>query len=395
MSSKIEFFPVDNGDMTLISLESGKKILIDVHIRDISADENIPDVAKMLRERLSRDSNNRLYVDVFLLSHPDKDHLGGLSDNFHLGSLETWNEDEDKIIIREMWSSPIIFRQKSRVSDQQGLAQDAMDWWNEARRRIKAYRDNDGLLDGNRILVLGDDIEEKTKGLDDIRIAVGDSFNTICGTEDSTFSADLFGPIPAQGDEEDEDALAKNRSSVITRFHIASSGNQDKCLFLSGGDAEVLVWEHLWDMFKDIPEKLSYDLLQTPHHCSFHSLSHDSWSEMGKSVTISDKARNALGQARSSASIVASCKPISDDDNDPPCVRAEREYKKIAEEVGGEFLCTMAPSNTGKPDVLVFKIDDDNSEPKSYPSSGPITPIVSRLKPPTGEFDKKGGGRYA
>ena len=33
MVAKIAFFPVGNGDMTLVELESGRKILIDINIR--------------------------------------------------------------------------------------------------------------------------------------------------------------------------------------------------------------------------------------------------------------------------------------------------------------------------------------------------------------------------
>ena len=33
MAANITFFPVDNGDMTLITLESGRTILVDVNIR--------------------------------------------------------------------------------------------------------------------------------------------------------------------------------------------------------------------------------------------------------------------------------------------------------------------------------------------------------------------------
>lgn len=38
MTAKLTFFPVGNGDMTLIRLESGRAILIDVNIR-VSADD--------------------------------------------------------------------------------------------------------------------------------------------------------------------------------------------------------------------------------------------------------------------------------------------------------------------------------------------------------------------
>ena len=80
-------------------------------------------------------------------------------------------------------------------------------------------------------------------------------------------------------------------------------------------------------------------MLIPPHHCSWRSLSYDSWSELGEKAKVSGPARNALGQARSGALIIASSKTISDDDSDPPCVRAKREYEDILSPKKGEFRC--------------------------------------------------------
>lgn len=45
-------------------------------------------------------------------------------------------------------------------------------------------------------------------------------------------------------------------------------------------------------------------------------------------------------QPRDGAVIVASSKTISDDDCDPPCIRAKREYDDILDEVrDGVFFC--------------------------------------------------------
>lgn len=62
----------------------------------------------------------------------------------------------------------------------------------------------------------------------------------------------------------------------------ASETEPNGCRFLVGGDAEVLVWEKIWGRNKDNSEVLQYDLLLTPHHCSWHTLSDDSWSENGE-----------------------------------------------------------------------------------------------------------------
>ncbi|PWG73585.1 metallohydrolase, partial [Enterococcus hirae] len=78
------------------------------------------------------------------------------------------------------------------------------------------------------------------------------------------------------------------------------------------------------------PDVLSYDVLLTPHHCSWHSLSYDSWSEYGEEAEVCRGARNALSQTKTGATLVASSKPVADDDSDPPCIRAKREYSDIA-----------------------------------------------------------------
>jgi Cft2 family RNA processing exonuclease len=121
MKSTITFFPVDNGDMTLIKLSDGTTILIDINLRESAEDEEDPsfDAVKGLRDRLGNDNDGRPYVDAFLLTHPDQDHCRGLRKHFHLGPLSNYNfsppeGEELKIVMRELWSSPMIFRRASK-----------------------------------------------------------------------------------------------------------------------------------------------------------------------------------------------------------------------------------------------------------------------------------------
>lgn len=116
MTATISFFPVGNGDMTLVETEEGRKILIDMNIRANAdnPDDDTPDVAAKLRDKLSRDTERRLYVDALLVSHPDEDHCRGLREHFHLGPPDDWSKNADKIFIREIWSSPMVFRCASR-----------------------------------------------------------------------------------------------------------------------------------------------------------------------------------------------------------------------------------------------------------------------------------------
>jgi hypothetical protein len=398
MTARIELFPVDNGDMTLITLESGKRILVDINIRkdaDDQGEDDVPDVGTMLRDRLDRDAGGRYFVDSFLLTHPDADHCRGLERHFHLGKPSDWKEKDDKIFIRELWSSPIIFRRKEDLDRK--LCKDANAWWSEARRRVKVFRDaksKDSTKDGDRILVLGEDRDGKTDDLDDIRVDIDENVTRVCGKVDGTFEGLLLAPLPSK-DEDDEESLEKNLSSVIIRFNFRADSKDNAGRYLVAGDAEVEIWKRLWRKHKKTADNLSYNLLLTPHHCSWHSLSFDSWSDKGEDAELDSDARNALAQARAGAFLIASSKPIKDDDDDPPCIRAKREYVAIAKEATGSFLCVMEP-DTGDPDVVLFEIGG-NGPKRSTSKSGQGGPVVfgaggSGSPPPV---DKKGGGRYA
>lgn len=345
MTAQLTFFPVGNGDMALIALDNGQTILIDINIRAAAddADDDTYDVAAALKDRLKRDSDGRMYVDAFLLSHPDGDHITGLSNHFHLGPPEDFPEGEEDnlIIIREMWSSPIVFR---RASANHVLTAQAKAWKKEARRRVALYREKGSSVgDGNRILLMGKDKDGKT---DDIMGIVVEQYGVITRANQGAaghFEGRLLAPMVVDDDDEELiELLEKNNSSVIVRFSIAGDGYKDKCRFLTGGDAGVVIWERLWSQLgEDRKDWLTYDVMETPHHCSWRTLSNDRWSKLGEKVKVSEKARSALSQTRKGAVIVASCKPIKKDDGNPPHERAKREYVSIVDGAADRFICTM------------------------------------------------------
>ncbi|WP_031423921.1 hypothetical protein [Xanthomonas euvesicatoria] len=365
MTPMLTFFPVGNGDMTLVQLVDESSILIDCNIRkaaDDPADSTARDVAKDLRQRLKLDENERPYVDAFLLSHPDEDHCRGLCNHFYLGRLEDYPDDkkpaaEKRIVIREMWSSPIVFRRASKLHV---LCDDAKAWATEARRRVAHFKEFGWAGAGDRIQIMGEDKGEKTKGLEAILVPSGDFVTKINGVHNSHFSGHLLAPSLVCDDDEEVLLRAKNQSSVILNIEInATWAGHAKSRFLTAGDAEVAIWERLWNKHKDAPEVLAYDVLQAPHHCSWHVLSCDSWSDCGEDAEVSADARSALGQARYGAKIIASSKPVKDDDGDPPCTRAKREYEDILDGKCGKFLCTGETSFTWAPKPIEIEITTD------------------------------------
>lgn len=391
MPTTITFFPVDNGDMTLLKFgdADATTLLIDINIRQDADDPDghARDVARDLRERLKRDGHGRPYVDAFLLSHPDEDHCRGLERHFYLGPLADYPDDkkddkDKKIVIRELWSSPIVFR---RASKNHTLCSDAQKFSAEARRRVKRNRDTGfAVLEGDRIQIMGEDVDGKTDDLAPIVRKVDTTFSTINGKYSSYFSAFLLAPIDAKDDEALEECLVKNQSSVILNMTLAADAlHADGAKFLTGGDAEVFIWTRQWQRHQDNKSVLEYDLLQTPHHCSWHSLSEDSWSDLGEDVEVNEEARKALSQTRSGAIIVASCKPITDDDCDPPCIRAKREYVDIVNEATGQFFCTGEYPNADAVEPLEFTVGEHGLQASAKTqAAAKLAAVVSSARTP-------------
>jgi hypothetical protein len=370
---EITFFPVGNGDMTLIKLSSGRKILIDINIRQPG--DEARDVLRDLRERLDEDGEGRPYVDVMVLSHPDQDHCRGLREHFHLGPLSDYptKEEASKVVIREMWSSPLVFR---RASKKHTLSDDAKAWNTEAKRRVALFREEGELEDGDRILIMGEDADGKTDDILDIVIKTDQRITTVAGKAEANFSALLLAPMNADSEEEAEE-LSKNESSIIINYSIGTGAVEDAVKFLSGGDAEVYIWEKQWERHKDDTSALEYDLLSTPHHCSWHTLSWHSWSKKEEEAEVSDDARSALSQTRSGAYIVASSCPILDDDNDPPCIRAKREYEAIAKAASGKFLNTSVHPSEKNPEPMAFEVTSGGVKAKWKVAAAPAAAGVA------------------
>ncbi len=355
-NSTVTFFPVgeNNGGMTLIKLNNENKttILIDCSIGDEAIAEHC-DVNQELRDRLPVDPNDRPYVDAFILTHRHEDHLKGFQKHFHIGSLDDYKDDEDElnIVIREMWSSHNFWKPSS---PNYKLCDNAKAFNKEMKRRVELYsKDKSIQSEGDRAIIIGKDPEGRTDGLEEINIDIGDSFSKINNTNISPkFNGIILGPIEQQEDEDEECFTDKNRQSIVMQLAV-SQGTQTNKLLMAA-DAECLVWESLWEKYKDDTEKLEYDILYAPHHCSWHSLSYDSQSN-DDDPQVCENAKKALSQTNEEgACIVAQCRAIKSSDEDPPSEAAKDEYVDIVGE--DQFYCTNEYPDEEKPEPIEFNL---------------------------------------
>lgn len=371
-TSTLTFYPVDNGGMTLIKLNDDAQttILLDMYIRPEADDPDGEkfDVATHLRKQLNTDFEGRPYVDVFLLSHNDDDHIKGLQEHFYLGPMDDYkfSDDEDdpaRIVIKEIWGSARFWQ---RSSSSNKLSADAKAFNKEMKRRVKLFEDTGRIQgEGERVIIFGEDPNGNTDGLEAIVRQIDRTFTKVNERELSAkLLVRVLGPIPQQEDEEDEDEDFKkaNRGSVIVQITVKESNVWDSYqnLLLFTGDADVLVWECLWAKYNR-SDWLDYDVLLVPHHCSWRSLSYDSESE-SDNPQVSEDAKKALGQAKDGAHAVSSSKPIKDDEDTPPSHLAKHEYVDI---VGDDcFICTAEHPSEDDPQPIVFYLTADGPQLK-------------------------------
>ena len=246
--SKVIFFPVNNGSMVLLKLNdlNETSILIDINITEKNDDDEL-DLSSLLRDELKFDDSGIPYIDVFLLTHNDSDHITGFIENFHTGPYEDYKHSddgsEDKIVINEIWGSAKFWK---RESSSNTLSQDAKAFNKEMKRRVALFEEKKVIQDkGDRVLIIGKDPDGKTDNIEDIVKEIDSSFSIINQIDlKNMLSIFILGPLPQQDNEEDEEFNKSNRASVIMQFEITIDGYPNKVLI--PGDAEVFVWETLW-----------------------------------------------------------------------------------------------------------------------------------------------------
>ena len=338
----ITFYPVGNGDCNLIEFSDGVKMMIDCNFRTDAEDENT-DSFDVLNDLLSKLTIKKglPYLNAFVLSHPDQDHCRNFENKFYLGDPEDISQtdkDDKKILIGELWYSPRVFTEHT-----DDLCDDAKALRDEAKRRIKLWKDNDSHKNdmGNRIRIIGyADVDELSDVPDERISAAGDTVTKVDGKERDKYRFFIHAPFKAEieGDE-------RNATSIVMQIKIDVEDKTDVGKVFFGGDAEWRVWKKLQEKTED-DDNLKWNLMEAPHHCSYHFFADDREYEPESS------SLDFLRRQDGNGIVVSSSKQIKQNDDNPPCQKAKNRYIK---ELKSEdyFMCT----NGGGTEIpLVFEI---------------------------------------
>lgn len=371
MKHSLKFYPVGNGDCSLVNIGgASKKMMFDCNFRQKAEDENdeMYDVLNdLLSNELTTKKSGLPFLDAFLLTHPDEDHCRGFEEKFFLGDPEDIkyaDKTSNKILIGELWYSPRVFEEYS--SD---LSNDAKAFKKEADRRMSLYKSDKKKADcdGNRIRIIGWTDNKKLEGLSDRIVVPGGLISEVNGSKCSHF--EMFIHAPFKDDIENAD---RNETSIVTQLRFKAGKGEIVRIFLAG-DAEWHVWQRIMDVTKD-DDYLNWDLLEAPHHCSYTFFA-DKRDDDPNQASI-----DFLDKRESGAFVVASSNVIKKNSNNPPCQKAKNRY---TERVGdSNFFCTSGENDGDEQKPIVFEIDEDGLQLKEDKAKAKtIIPPVRDTKP--------------
>jgi len=354
----IKFYPVCNGDQSLITLADKTTLLVDCNIRESAKgddDEKLYDVHEDLLASIQKDANGIPFVDVFILTHGDQDHCRGYEKNFYQGDPKKYSDTDKKnklIRVDAMWFSPMI-AEEHKNDDEQAYQK-------EAERRLDLHRRNDAARNdaGNRIRIVGYDGNKKYADLDKMRSIPGDIVTRFNDKDQDTFSVFIHSPFKKHLVAESPDK--KNSTSIVfqARFKEKKSDTKFITLAIFGGDSDHVAWDTILKETKKSgkdksEEALNWDIFLAPHHCSW-SFFNDRPQE--NNTEPKKTSSEALDYKRgTSPKVIASCKKIVVAKPNPPHDAAKKQYvKKVGDDNFWNTTTHIIKDDTPQP--IIFEI---------------------------------------
>lgn len=181
----------------------------------------------------------------------------------------------------------------------------------------------------------------------------GDSVTTLDG-EDLSSLVEIFIHAPFK----DDCATARNETSLAFQLTLHYVGHEEasaKLLFFGDLAHETLMKIFTYSQDHDRMDRVHWDLLLAPHHCSKRAMF---VAVDGDEVKQEDILDFLEGTAQPGTTVVASTGPFPSSDTagaNPPHLKARRCYEAIAD----DFRCTHEEPTLADPPPVIFALDAD------------------------------------
>lgn len=378
---KILFYPVGNGDTSQIVLSNGKRILFDFRHLKRTEDGEGPEIN--LKQRLCDElaTDGRTSFDVVAFTHGDKDHIENSTEFFELRHAKKY-QGEGRIKIDCLWVPAAMVLETATNSDQSA---DFVIWRQEARHRLKEGS-------GIRVFSKPDKLKKWFEDLNDSNVTIETRKHLITDAGDivpefslGTDGVEFFCHSPfIKHVDEGEDL--RNEAALVfnVRFKVGSATFD----YLAVGDSK-------WEVMEDIvavtkanknQSRLSWDIYNIPHHCSYRALS-DTKGE--RETEPKPLIAELLRMGKSGAYLISSSNEIgstqaAEEQEQPPHIQAKRCYDRYLKEVNGcRLIVTMQYPSASAPKPVTLNIDQSGVSLSSTSAIG-APHVISNPTPRAG-----------
>lgn len=350
MAAKVHFFPLGNADTVRLDLTDGRKVLVDyadMHCPDDDEDLRCDLAAELLRD-LAKARRN--YYDAVCITHLDNDHCTGFGDFFWLDHAKAYQSD-DRIRMTELWVPAAAICEDSLDGDARLVRQ-------EARHRLKEGK---GVRVFSRPARLKEWFDKNGLDFESRKHLIVDAGTLVPGyTKEGPAQAEFFVHSPFGWRQDSQTVIDRNQDAVVMQVTFRESGNDTYAFLGSDVDYESLSAIVQVSRKKGNDDRLLWDLMKLPHHCSYLSLGPDRGTDETKAVP--DVTWLFETQGRSGGIIVSPSWPIpamgskEDDDVQPPHRQAANHHRRVTRNLGGQFMVTMEQPSRTRPAPFGYEI---------------------------------------
>lgn len=368
--ANITFYPIGNADCCLIKTDRGDKILFDfADTKDPNnKDDKRIDLLKAVRKDVGWPDIKE--IDVLAITHGDDDHVRNICDGFHLESRSDCQSD-DHIKFKELWIPANLLIEVGAKDHTRIIRQEARHRFKE-KKGIRVFS-RPGALEK---WCLDNDID-----FEDRKHLVTDAGQTVPGWSLGDHGIEFFVHSPFA--HRQDDGLTDRNGNCLVMQAVIRSGTRDT-RFLITADSISENWQRIVQITKSHSneDRLAWDILKIPHHCSYLSMS----DEIGEEETTpTEEFKWFLDQANDRGILVSSSKVIpAESESLPPHAETFRTYKKTSKEIYGRIYVTMEHPTKANPDRLKFDVTGAGLVPPQITSAAVISTVVSSNAPRNG-----------
>ena len=349
MTAQLYFFPLGNADTMRFDLADERKILVDyAAMRNCEDEDKRCDLPKELRDDLKK--AGRDYFDAVCITHIDTDHCKGFGDFFWLEHAAKY-QDDDRIKITELWVPAAAILEE-------GLNNDGRIVRAEARHR---FREGKGIRVFSRPARLKQWCEDEGLDFEDRKHLIVDAGTLVPGySKDGPEQVEFFAHCPFGWRQDENTVVVRNEDSIVMHATFVEGGTESRVFMASDVNHETISQIVQTTKKHGNEDRLRWDIMKLPHHCSYLALGPERGSE--ETEPVNDVKWLFEDQREEGSTIVSSSCPIpvkgteEDKSDQPPHRQAANYHRRISAECDGEFVVTMEKPSESRPKPFAYKI---------------------------------------